>query len=158
MKPRANELAVRIKDIFIKKGMDLCLAESITGGLIASTLTNIPGASKYLHSSVVTYSPEAKELFLDLPDDLMGNLVSEETALAMALGIRLKTITCVSLSITGNAGPEVLEGKPAGLIYMAIHRDSGVVTRKLELKGSRNAIREQAVVEALEFLLEEVSK
>jgi PncC family amidohydrolase len=158
METKEIELAVKVKELFIKRGMSLCLAESVTGGLIASTLTSPPGASAYFHSSVVSYRPEAKELFLGLSFELKENLVSKETAMAMAESIRQKTSTTLSLAITGNAGPDTLEDKPVGLIHMAINRNDGTFTRKMELNGDRNMIRHQAMIKALEFILLEAAK
>ncbi len=151
-------LPERIRDIFTEKRMSLCVAESITGGMIASTLTSASGASKYFHSSVVSYSPDAKQRFLGVDPDIPEGLVSGECALAMAEGALRATGADIALSTTGNAGPEALEGKPVGLVFVAIARKGDSSVKRLELSGGRNEIRGAATRAALEFLAREVDK
>ena len=82
-------LAEEVRDLFIKRGLKLSVAESVTGGRIATLLTKAPGASGYLHSSVVCYSPESKQSSLGLDPSLLEDLVSEETAMP---GARLRPL------------------------------------------------------------------
>lgn len=119
--------------------------ESFTGGLFASTIISKPGASKYFKGSLVTYATELKEKF---GIDTSHGVVSKETALSMAL--KGKEILGVDycLSFTGNAGPDTLENKKVGEVYIAINEK----VFALNLSGDRNSIREQAVSFALKEL------
>ncbi len=149
-------IAVRVRDLFTGRGLKLALAESVTGGLIASTLTSAPGESEYFHSSVVSYSPDAKERFLGLDPGLPEGIVSGEAARAMAEGALRATGADIALATTGNAGPDVLEGKPVGLVFAAVATKNKTFALRLELKGTRNEIRRAACTSALELLIREV--
>ncbi len=138
--------------------MSLSVAESVTGGLIASTLTSVPGASEYFHSSVVSYSPDAKQRFLGLDPDIPEGIVSGEAARAMADGALRATGADIALATTGNAGPDVLEGKPVGLVFAAVATKNKTFALRLELKGNRNEIRQAATASALELLIREVGR
>ncbi len=156
----ADDLAIadRVRDLFTDRSLTLCVAESITGGMIASFLTSASGASEYFHSSVVSYSPEAKQRFLGVDPNLPEGLVSGECARAMAEGALRATGADVALASTGNAGPDALEGKPVGLVFAAVATKDKTFAIKLELKGDRNEIRGAATRAALEFLAREVDK
>lgn len=158
MDPDELAIAGRVRDLFVTRGMTLALAESVTGGLIASTLTSAPGASGYFHSSIVSYSPDAKERFLGVDTGLPEGIVSAECARKMAEGALGATGADVALSTTGNAGPEVLEGKPVGLVFAAVATRSRTFALRFELKGDRDEIRGAATLAALEFLMREVAK
>ncbi len=151
------DIATQVRDLFTSKGLDLSLAESITGGMIASTLTSIPGASDYLHSAIVSYSPDAKERFLEIRD-LPEGLISADCARKMAEGVLKASGAQVALSTTGNAGPVALEGKPVGLVFVAVATSHKTFARRFELEGDRNEIRAKATKAALEFLIREVAK
>ena len=112
--------------------------ESLTGGLFASTITSIPGASKYFKGTIVTYQNEIKE---KLGIDTSNGVINKETALAMAKAGREYFKSDICVSFTGNAGPEVMDDKPVGLVFIAINYE----VFELNLKGSRNEIRKQAV-------------
>lgn len=147
-----------IHSIFKKKGLTLSVAESCTGGLICHYLTAVPGASNFLEAGVVTYSAESKKRILGISQKIFSahGIVSEETARQMAERIRTLTKTDVAVSTTGNLGPDVLENKPKGLVFVAISSKKGTVAKKLQLKGTRAQIKEKAVLSALKFLAEVV--
>ena len=119
--------------------------ESLTGGLFATKITETPGASKFFKGTIITYSNDIKE---KLGVDTSNGVVNKEVALQMALKGKefLGVDTCVSF--TGNAGPDVLDGKEVGLVYIAIND----LVYELNLKGDRQEIREQAVNFALKKL------
>ena len=158
MEPDELAIAARVRDLFVTRGMTLALAESCTGGLIASTLTSVPGASEYFHSSVVSYSPDAKQRFLGLDPDLPEGIVSAECARAMAEGALRATGADIALATTGNSGPEAMEGKPVGLVFAAVATKNKTFALRLELKGNRNEIRQAATASALELLIREVGR
>jgi len=107
----------------------------------------------------MTYSADSKRKILGIPQKVFSlhRVVSEETARQMAQRVRKLTKTDVSISTTGNLGPDVLENKPRGLVFVAVSSKRGTVTKKLQLKGIRAQIKEKAVLAALEFLAEVIS-
>ena len=140
-----------INRIFGEKSLTLSVAESCTGGLISHYLTAVPGASSFFEAGVVTYSAAAKKKLLGMSRNVFAThgMVSEETARHMAKKVRLLTRTDVGVSTTGNLGPDVLEGKPKGLVYIAISTRKETVIRKCVFKGSRGHVKEQAARAAL---------
>lgn len=113
----------KIAKVMIKKNMVLSAAESCTGGLISSLLTDVSGSSSFIKSNFVTYSNEAKEKYLFVPNQTLQKYgaVSEQTAREMAQGLLKQTEANVAIGITGIAGP--LGGskeKPVGLAYVGI--------------------------------------
>ncbi len=133
----------------IKNNMTISTAESCTGGLLASTIINVPSASSVFLNGVICYSNESKIYELDvLKEDLEKyGAVSEQVAIQMAEGIRKKSNTTIGISTTGIAGPTGgTEEKPVGLVYIAISMEGKeTICRKLMLKGNRQKIREKTV-------------
>lgn len=152
------KIARTIHNIFKEKELTLSVAESCTGGLICHCLTAVPGASSFLSAGVVTYSAESKKRILGISQKVFSShgIVSKETARQMAEKVRTLTKTDVAVSTTGNLGPDLLEDKPKGLIFVAISSKRGTVTKKLQLQGTRAQIKEKAVLSALKFLAEVV--
>jgi len=147
-----------INRIFREKSLTLSVAESCTGGMISHYLTAVPGASLFFEAGVVTYSAAAKKKLLGMSQTVLAThgMVSEETARQMAEKVRLLTKTDVGLSTTGNLGPDVLEGKPKGLVYLAVSTRKETVTRECIFKGTRGQIKEKTALAALVFLAEAV--
>jgi nicotinamide-nucleotide amidase len=140
-------------------GLKLGTAESCTGGLVAATLTDRPGASDVVELGVVTYSNAAKTLILGVPHRLLADhgAVSAEVAGAMASGALAHFPALdVAVSITGVAGPGGgSAAKPVGLVYIAaLRRGHEPVVRRHLFDGNRQAVREASVREALALLLE----
>ncbi len=146
----------RISRILTAKGLTLSVAESCTGGLICHFLTNVPGASSFFRAGVVAYAAAAKRNILGIGQKVISayGMVSGETARQMAEKIRLLTKTDFAISTTGNLGPDVLEKKPKGLVYMAVSTRNGTIIRKCLFKGTRGQIKEKAALAALDLLLE----
>lgn len=138
-----------IVDKLIKNNMTISTAESCTGGLLASTIINVPSASSVFLNGVICYSNESKIYELDVfKEDLEKyGAVSEQVAIQMAEGIRKKSNTTIGISTTGIAGPTGgTEEKPVGLVYIAISMEGKeTICRKLMLKGNRQKIREKTV-------------
>ncbi|MBV8596173.1 MAG: competence/damage-inducible protein A [Candidatus Eremiobacteraeota bacterium] len=131
----------------------LATAESCTGGLVGELLTSIPGSSDYYLGGVVSYADAAKTELLGVPAELLAEhgAVSEETARAMAAGVRSRMRATFGVSVTGIAGPEGgSPAKPVGLVFVALadHRD-GVEVKRLRIPGDREAIRHRAAIAAL---------
>ena len=134
----------------------VALAESCTGGLIASKLTNIPGSSAYFERGVVCYSNEAKISLLDVSPNIIEEhgAVSAQTAMAMAEGVRWLSQTTYGLAVTGIAGPDGgTAEKPVGLVYIALAADQADTQwRRYHFTGDRLMIRIRAAQTALDML------
>ncbi|MEC4686389.1 MAG: CinA family protein [Nitrospirota bacterium] len=153
------EVVSGIHEIFREKGLTLSIAESCTGGLISHYITSLPGASAFFEAGVVTYSIESKERILGVSPEIISThgVVSEETARDMAEKVRQLTGTTCSLSTTGNLGPDVLEDKEAGLVYMAVSTVTQTLSREMRFTGDRGEIKESAALAALKLLVEGVA-
>lgn len=160
MDKKILEVIQRVHESFRKIGLTLSVAESCTGGLISHYLTSLPGASNFFEAAVVTYSAEAKKEILDIPSEIISKygVVSEETAREMAEKIRALTKTDFSLSTTGNMGPDVLEGKEKGLVYIAVSKKGKTLSKELRLTGDREENKKEASLSALRFLIETIDK
>jgi PncC family amidohydrolase len=149
----------RVYEIFKERGLTLSVAESCTGGLLSHCLTYLPGSSNIFIAGVVSYSASAKINILGISPETMARygVVSRQTAEEMAERIRLITGSDYSISTTGNLGPDVLEGKEQGLIYIGISRKDRTISKELRLSGARNKNKEDACLMTLKFLLEMVT-
>lgn len=151
---RAEELVRRLRE----RHASIAAAESLTGGLVCAALTSVPGASAVVVGGVVAYSPAVKQRLLGVPADLLERhgTVAAETAEAMAAGVRERTGAHWGLATTGVAGPDPLEGHPAGTVHVAVAGEAGAVARSWRLGGDRAAVRagtvEQVLVLALQRL------
>ena len=146
----------KVHELFKKKGLSLSVAESCTGGLISHYITALPGASNFFEAGVVSYSAEMKKEILGVSSAIISKYgaVSEETAREMAEKIRTLTRTDFSVSTTGNLGPDVLEGKEKGLVYIAVSKEGMTFSKELRLTGNREENKADAALEALRFLVE----
>lgn len=154
------DAATRMGELLEKKGWLMTTAESCTGGGVAQAITDIPGSSQWYEGGFVTYSNVAKTEMLDVPPALLAQFgaVSEEAAAAMAEGALANSSAHVSVSTTGIAGPTgAVPGKPVGTVCfgwsMERHGEPHTVTERLVFKGDRQAVRQQAVMHALEGLI-----
>jgi nicotinamide-nucleotide amidase len=144
----------RISDKLVERDYRLSVAESCTGGFISHAITNLPGASNFFDLGLVSYSEESKRSVLGISASLLKKhgTVSEETAIAMAKGVRRLSGTDVSLSVTGIAGPEIIEDKEIGLIFMAVAMEDMEKAQGIRLTGEREDIKKEASLGALKFL------
>lgn len=135
-------------------GMTLGSVESFTGGLFASSITSVGGASKVFKGSYITYATEEKIKLLQIPENIIQQfgVVSKEVAYYMANNGRQLLNVDVCVSFTGNAGPDAMEGKPVGEVHIGIATAEAAQIYSLNLQGDRNEIREQAVEFALKKL------
>lgn len=133
----------------------VALAESCTGGLVTSRLTDVPGSSAYLDRTVVAYSNAAKMADLQVRESLLieHGAVSEAVAVAMAEGLQARTGVEVTVAITGIAGPDGgTAEKPVGLVCFAVSGPAGTVTRTSRFTGDRHFIKSLAATTALDLL------
>ena len=133
----------------LQRGLTLGVAESVTGGLIASRLVNIAGASKWFRGGIVSYASEVK---FDLLGVAPGPVVSGDAAKAMATGVRRVLGSDIGLSVTGVAGPEEQDGQPAGTVFVGIAIGDDVEEVALRLPGDRPRIRSYSAISALDAL------
>lgn len=131
------------------QGLTLGTAESVTGGLIASRLTALPGASEVVRGAVVSYASAVKHEVLGVPD---GPVVTEEAAEAMALGACSVLGADVSVSVTGVAGPTEQEGQPVGTVILGTCVDGSAAAVRVRLPGDRERIRQFACISVLNLL------
>jgi nicotinamide-nucleotide amidase len=131
------------------QGVTLSVAESLTGGLIASRLVNVPGASTWFRGGLVSYASQIKFDLLGVPD---GPVVSAEAAEAMASGVRKLLGSDIGLSVTGVAGPEEQDGQAPGTVFVGLDVGEGATSVALRLPGDRPRIRSYAAISALDAL------
>lgn len=147
--------------LLTETGKTLSVAESCTGGLIGSRLTDVPGSSNYFMEGVVSYSNDAKIRTLNVPKETLEKhgAVSAETAEAMAKGMRERAETDYAISITGIAGPEGgSEEKPVGLVFIGFADETSVKSIKFTLPGDRYLIRWRSSQAALDYLRRQILK
>jgi len=144
-----------IAEVFTQRKATLSVAESCTGGMLAKRLTDIAGSSSYFQGGVISYSNAVKNVVLSVPEATIRKhgAVSREVALAMASGIRTTLCSTWGLGITGIAGPSGgTPAKPVGLVYLGLEGPGIRKTLEMRFRGSRDAIRQRAVIAALDLL------
>ena len=147
-----------INKLFRERGLTLGSVESFTGGMFAKEITAVSGASKFYKGGLVTYATEEKARLLGISKDDIEQygVVSEQIAYQMAENGRDLLDVDVCVSFTGNAGPEAMEGKPVGEIYIGLSSKDGTLVFPYMLKGTRNFIQEEGVKNALEIIKEKI--
>ena len=173
VEPMKEKLAERLGDVIItyddepiaaalgrtarKKGLTVSAAESCTGGLVGSYITDIAGSSAYFLGSAGTYQDEIKAKLLGVPEKTLQTYtaVSEETAAAMAEGSRALYGSDVAVSTTGIAGPDGgTDEQPVGLVYFGVAGPKGTVVYKSVFPGDRKEVKERAATKAVYHLLQ----
>ncbi|MHB1784813.1 MAG: CinA family protein, partial [Acidimicrobiales bacterium] len=141
--------------LLVKQGLTLGLAESVTGGLVASRIVNVTGASEWFKGSIVAYDTAVKTSVLALPD---GPVVSEAAALAMAEGARRVLGSDVGLAVTGVAGPTEQDGVAVGTVCCGLAGPGpGAEAVTLRLPGDRERIRQFSAISLLDILRRKLS-
>lgn len=144
-----ESMEVVVLDLLRAQGRSFATAESFTGGLIASRVTAIPGASDVFRGSVVSYASDVKFDVLGVP---RGPVVSEAAALAMAEGVCRVLGADTSIAVTGVAGPAEQEGLPVGTVWLATCVDGRAVAVSARLPGDRERVRQFATISVLNQL------
>ena len=143
--------------ILIKKKLKIAFAESCTGGLLASSITSISGASKIFNLGLITYSNQAKIKFLKVNKNIIKKYgaVSHECCLAMVKNLSKISKANVNVSITGIAGPKGgTKQKPVGLVYIGIKKGNKTQINKCFFKtNKRSSIQKASVKKALNLVL-----
>ena len=152
-----SNLSLKIVKLLTKKKLTVSLAESCTGGLLASSITSISGSSKVFNMGLVTYSNNAKVKLLQVPKKTITKYgaVSYETCLSMVKNLSKISKSNISISITGVAGPNGgTKEKPVGLVYIGLKKGSKTIIKKNLFKSkNRNLIQKASVNQALKMIL-----
>ncbi len=147
-------LEMAVVRLLKKYELTVTTAESCTGGMLAARIVNVPGASEVFRQGLVTYSNKAKRRLLDVNKSTLKKYgaVSKETVKEMATGGVFASDADACVAVTGIAGPDSEEDKPVGLVYIGCCMKDKVEVEKYQFKGSRQKVREQAVVKGLDLL------
>ena len=151
------DLAGRLGDVLVARGLTVATAESCTGGLVAHLLTEVPGSSRYVRGGIVAYADDVKRAQLGVPAEVLAahGAVSAQVALAMAEGVRTMLGTDLGVGVTGVAGPDGgSDAKPVGLVYVAVAGGGAAPeVRRCLWAGDRSENKRLSAEEALELLL-----
>src|SRR6185369_4882343 len=137
----------------VARGETLATAESLTGGLLAATIVDVPGASNAYRGGLVVYATDLKATLAGVPAPLLDahGPVDPSVAAALAGGARERCGADWGIATTGVAGPEPQAGQPVGRVYIAVAGIGEPLVRRLDLTGDRTAIRRAAVAAALDL-------
>jgi len=140
----------------VERRETLATAESLTGGLVAATIVEIPGVSAVYRGGLVVYATDLKHELAGVPEGLLAERgpVDADVALALAEGARRRCSAGWGLATTGVAGPDPQDGKPVGTVFVAVAGPSGAAVRELKLDGNRAVIRVESVTAVLRLLAE----
>jgi PncC family amidohydrolase len=148
---------VMIGEILRARNLKLVAAESCTGGLVSSRITDVPGSSEYFLGSIVSYAYEVKVSLVGVRWDTLNThgAVSRETVLEMANGVRKQLNADIAISVSGIAGPGGgSPDKPVGTTWIGLAAPDGQWARLLQFSGSREENKSASATAALELLLE----
>ena len=154
-----NSLPKVVVEKLKQRGLTVSASESLTGGSFQKAVTDIAGSSQIFPGGFVTYSASAKENLLDIPKEIIieNGVVSEATAKWMAERTRIKMDTDFGVSFTGVAGPDTLEGNPAGTVWIGIsQRDRQTAAFEYHFYGYRDAVRIRSVLAGFDLINNEL--
>jgi nicotinamide-nucleotide amidase len=153
-----NDLAYELIQKLSQQHLTISVAESLTGGLVAASLTQIPGASAVFKGGIIAYRDEIKRQVLKVDPALITKFtsISEPVAQSMATNIREIMNTDIGIATTGVAGPDKSDGFAPGIVFVAISIGDHKICQKLELVGDRTQIRDQSVNEIFKLTLSQL--
>lgn len=149
------DIAKEVVSLLIEKNLTITTAESCTGGMIGSALTEISGVSSYYKEGIITYSNEAKMKYLGVNRETLEKFgaVSKDTAVQMATGAQKNAQSDIAVAVTGIAGPDGgTKEKPVGLVYICVKNGDNYIVEKNIFSGNRHGVRVQTVVKALNMV------
>jgi nicotinamide-nucleotide amidase len=151
----ARELATEIIRLLTQAGQTVAAAESLTGGLVAAALTDVPGSSLAFRGGVVSYATDLKAQLLGVDAAMLARNgpVYAPVAVAMAEGVRGRLGATIGVATTGVAGPGPQDGHPAGTVHVAVSLAGDTVVRTMALTGGRDEVRRLTVERVLGLLL-----
>ena len=151
-----KSIAEKTVNALIDKKRQIATAESCTGGLLSTLITSISGASGVFGLGVCSYSPTAKQEILHVSSETIKNYgtVSPHTAKQMAENVREIACADIGVSVTGVAGPNMSEGKPVGLVYIALSDGINTTVKELHIENlGRDFIRNTAALEVFKLII-----
>jgi nicotinamide-nucleotide amidase len=145
--------------LLLDRGLTIATGESLTAGLVAATLADVPGCSAVLRGGVIAYDAAAKADLLEVTTaDLAAGAVSEPVARAMAEGAARALRSDIGVATTGVAGPDSPDAEPVGSVWIAVATPSGTRARHLQLNGGRAEVRRQTVMQCFDLVIDTVSQ
>ena len=146
------DFEILVGNLLREKNFTISCAESCTGGLLTSKLTDVAGSSDYVKGAIVSYTNEVKNKILQVDEKTLKNFsaVSEETAREMSANVRKIFQTNIGVGVTGYAGP----GGDVGKVFISVADDKNISVKKFNFTGSRTEIKNQAAESALKILAE----
>jgi len=150
-----ERLAEQVAELAIDRGVTVGVAESLTGGMVASALAAASSAGKWFRGSLVAYASEVKYDVLGVPH---GPVVSAEAASAMARGVRRLLRADVALGVTGAGGPDPQDGRDPGTVFLAVDSTEDHRVLRLQLGGHPTAVCSGAADAAVATLVEELKR
>jgi nicotinamide-nucleotide amidase len=153
-------LAACLGQELLAQGKTIAFAESCSGGLASSMVTDVSGSSEYLLGSVVTYTNMAKQSLINVQPETLSRFgaVSRETACEMAVGVRKLLGSDLGVSITGNAGPSASEGKPVGLVYIAVATENVVYCQEHHFTSTRTENKLRIALSAISMAIDKLKE
>ncbi|HSN43398.1 MAG TPA: CinA family protein [Propionibacteriaceae bacterium] len=155
-----SELASGLVAQLTQRGLTLATCESLTGGAIAATITDVPGASAIFRGGLVTYASDLKASLAGVDSTWIAEhgVINERTAVEMAVGTRILLGTDIAVSCTGVAGPDPQDGVAPGRVWIAVASalpggPDALTTQRLDVDGDRAQVRSATIDAALELVL-----
>jgi nicotinamide-nucleotide amidase len=151
----ARELAAEVLRLLRESGWTIATAESLTGGLVAAALTDIPGSSNAFRGGIVSYTTDLKARLLGVDEAMLAahGAVYAPVAAAMAVGVRERLGATVGVATTGVAGPDPQDGMSPGTVHIAVSLADDTIVRTIGLAGNRDEVRRLTVERVLGLLL-----
>lgn len=146
-----DRLAGEVSEVARRRGVTVAVAESLTGGMVATALAAAEAAAEWFRGSLVAYSSQVKHDVLGVPD---GPVVSAGAAESMAAGVRRLLAADVAVAVTGSGGPSAQDGQDPGTVYVAVDDGSGVRVERLDLDGEPAEICARSAEITLRLLLD----
>jgi nicotinamide-nucleotide amidase len=150
-----QQRAQQVAELAMARGGTVAVAESLTGGMIASALAQAEQASEWFRGSLVAYSSEVKHEVLDVPP---GPVVSAEAAQAMAARVRELLMADVAVAITGAGGPSAQDGHEPGTVFLAVDVADGSHVVRLDLSGEPETVCALTTLAALDALVDALDR
>ncbi len=154
--PQRSTLAAGIAELVDSTGLTVAVAESLTGGMVASALAEAPGSSTWFRGAVVAYASEVKHQLLDVPP---GPVVTAEAAASMAGGVRRLLGADIAVALTGAGGPSGQDGQPPGTVFLALSDGQHTEVEQHYFDDDDPAeVCDRTAAEALQLLLKHLSR